>query len=256
MNMKKTLVFAVIAATAIAITLSCGGGGSPKKLIRQGLYRCSERLETAIGQIERRGFNNAVRIFEEIKFQCGGSPLMDTVYFYAGIAHLRLKQYEDARLEFETLAREHPRSPFTEEARFRLAQMRYIRSLPSFRDQTETKEAMRLLNDYIEAFPQGTFADSARTLFMSGLNKLAEKDFNNARFYRRQRQHEAALIYYSSILAEFPESKFAPESIVGMVEMMAALGRTQEAAEIIEELEPAAFEEGLRGRIEAVRQRL
>jgi outer membrane protein assembly factor BamD len=250
--MKKMFVFAVIAASML---LSCSGS-SPKKLIKQGLYKCQDRLQTAVQNVERRNFTNALRIFEEIKYQCGGSPMMDTVYYYTAISHFRSKQYEDARFEFETLYREHPRSPFVEEAHFRIAQMSYIRSLPSFRDQAETKEAMRLLGDYVSLFPQGGVADSARALFSSSLNKLAEKEFNIALFYRKQRQHEAALIYYRTVLSDYPDSKFATESIIGMAEMLVDLGRIQDAGEILEELDVSAFDDGLRARLEAVKQRL
>jgi outer membrane protein assembly factor BamD len=253
MNPKKTLVFAVL--TAALLFLSCGGSDA-KRLIRKGLYNCHDRLETAKREVNRRSFNNALRILDELKFQCGGSPMMDTVYYYAGIAHFRQKQYDDARYEFEILYREHPRSPFAEEANFRVAQMRYMQSLPWFRDQTATKDAMRLLTDYVDLYPSGVYADSARILFTSALNKLARKEFNNALFYRRQREHDAALIYYRAVLAEYPESDFAPEAIVGMAEMLLVLGRTQDAYEVLEELEFSAFGDGLRGRLEAVRERL
>jgi len=252
MNAKKMLIFAVL---AVSLVLSCGGPNA-KKLIKMGLYKCHDRLETAKRDIDRRAFPNAVRILEEIKFQCGGSPMMDTVYYYAGIAHLRQKQYEDARYEFETLYREHPRSPFAEEAHFRVAQMRSFQSLAWFRDQTKTREAMRLLTDYVDLYPRGVYADSARILFTESLNKLARKEFSNAIFYRKQREHNAALIYYRAVLSEYPDSDFAPEAVVGMAEMLLALGRTQDAQEAIEELEFSAFEEGLRTRLEAVRAKL
>jgi len=250
--MRKMLVFTVFAAV---FALSCSGPSS-KKLIKAGLYNCEERLETAKRDVERRAFSGAVRILADIEYQCGGSPVMDAVYYWSAVAHLRQKQYDDARHEFERLYREFPRSAFAEEAYFRIAHMRYIQSLPSFRDQTETKEAMRLFNDYIDAYPAGVYADSARALFVSALNKLAQKEFNNADFYRKQREHEAALIYYRTVLAQYPESRYAPEAIVGMAEMLVLLGRTQDAQEVMEALEASLFEEGLRLRIEAVWQSL
>ncbi|MCL2183757.1 MAG: outer membrane protein assembly factor BamD [Chitinispirillia bacterium] len=250
--MKKMLFFTALAASLL---LACGGP-SAKTLIKQGLYKCHDRLETAVREVDRGGYTAALRILEEIKFQCGGSPMMDTVYYYSALAHFRQKQYEDARAEFETLYRENPRSPFAEEAHYRIAQMRYTQSHPSFRDQTETKEAMRLLEDYTDLYPAGAFADSVKALYTSSLNKLAQKEFNNALFYRKQSEHEAALIYYRAVLAEFPESKYAPEAVVGLAEMLVLLGRTQDAQEAIDELEPSAFEEDLRARIEAVREKL
>ncbi|MDR2579323.1 MAG: outer membrane protein assembly factor BamD [Chitinispirillales bacterium] len=260
MKKKKTLKSAVIAVLVLVagplLFVSCGSSSSSKKLIKKGLYECDSQLQAAIRHIERRSFSNASRILEELKFQCGGSHFMDTVYYYNAISHFRQRQYDDARFEFEILHREFPRSVFIDEAHFRVAQIYYLRSQPPRRDQTETREAMRLFNDYLELFPKGVFADSARTLFMSSLNKLAEKEFNTALFYRRQKQHEAALIYYRSVLAAYPDSRFAPEAIVGMAEMLVLLGRTQDAEEVMEELDVAVFGDALRARIEAVKQRL
>jgi len=251
MNAKKILVLTAIAAAVLAASCSVT---SSKKLIKQGLYKCSERLELAAQRIEKRGYADAIRILDEIKYQCGGSPLMDTVYYYAGISHLRLKQYDEARDEFENLYREHPRSPFMDEGQYRLAQMRFLQSNLWYRDQTETREAMRLFSDYMDLYPKGAYIDSARALFKTSMDRLAEKEFNNALFYRKQKENEAALIYYRAVLAEYPESKFAPESVVGMAEVLVALGRTQDARDILEELDSAAFDDALKGRIEAVKQ--
>ena len=250
MKAKKILVLAAVAAILAA---SCSGPSS-KKLIKQGLYKCSERLETAAQRMEKKNYTDAIRILEDVRYQCGGSPLMDTVYYYAGMSHFRLKQYDDSRAEFETLYREHPRSPFMDEGHYRLAQMRFLQAHQWFRDQTETREAMRLLGDYVDTYPNGAYIDSAAALFKTSMDRLAEKEFNNALFYRKQKEHEAALIYYRAVLAEYPESKFAPESVVGMAEMLVALGRTQDAQDILEELDSAAFDEALKSRIEAVKQ--
>jgi len=253
---RPPLIAAAVAAVAVLSVAASCSGPSAKQLAKKGLYNCSERLQTAINRAERRNYTDAIRIFDEIKFQCGGSPLIDTVHYHTAVSYFRLKQYDEARAEFETLYAEFPRSPFVEEAHFRIAQMRYMQSRPFFRDQTETKDAMRLLNDYADLYPKGAYADSAKTLYVQSLNKLAEKEFNNARFYRRQREHNAALIYYRAVVSEYPESKFAPESLVGMTEMLVMLQRMREAAEAVGELDAAAFDEGLRTRIEAVRQKV
>jgi len=246
---------AAVAAAALFLAVSCSGTSS-KSLIKKGLYNCSERLQTAINRMERKNYTDAIRILDDVKFQCGGSPLMDSVYYNTAVSHFRLKQYDEARAEFEALYAEFPRSSFVEEAHFRIAHMRYMRSLPFFRDQSDTKEAMRLLNDYVDLYPRGVYVDSAKTLYTQSLDKLAEKEFNNALFYRRQREHNAALIYYRAVLSEYPDSKFAPESVVGMAEMLVALQRTREAAEAVGELDASAFDEKLRARIEAVRQKI
>ena len=250
---KAAVAVAVVAALSAAV--SCADTSS-KKLVKKGLYNCSERLQAASKRMEKRNYTDAIRILDDIKFQCGGSPLMDTVSYYVAISYFRQKQYEEARAEFESLYGEFPRSPFVEEAHFRIAHIRYIRSLPSFRDQTDTKEAMRLFNDYIDLYPKGVYADSAKALYTALLERLAEKEFNNALFYRKQKEYNAALIYYRAVLSGYPDSKLAPEAVVGMAEMLVTLQRNREAAEAVGELDATLFGDELRARIEAVRQKI
>jgi len=255
-NLKTAIAAVAIAVAALSVSVSCSGSSS-KRLVKKGLYNCSERLQTAGKRMDKRNYVDAIRILDDIKFQCGGSPLMDTVYYFTAVSYFRQKQYDEARAEFEALYADFPRSPFVEEAHFRIAHMRYMRSLPYFRDQTETKEAMRLFNDYTDLYPGGAYADSAKILYALSLNKLAEKEFNNALFYRKQREHNAALVYYRAVVSEYPESKFAPEAVVGMAEMLVILQRTREAADAVGGLDSAAaIDEKLKARIEAVRQKI
>ncbi|MDR0305853.1 MAG: outer membrane protein assembly factor BamD [Chitinispirillales bacterium] len=251
MKVKWILVFTVAAAFII-----CGCASNSSKLIKKGLYKCESRFETAKKNFDKRNYGGAIRILDEIKYQCGGSPMMDTVIYYTAMSHFHLKQYIDARTEFENLQHEHPRSPFVEEARYRLAQMRYLQSRSSSRDQSETREAVRLFGDYMDLYPQGVHLDSARHFSSLAVNKLAEKEFNIAMFYRKQREHEAALIYFRTVMTQYPESKFTSESVIGMVEALTALGRVEDAREIVDELDIADFSETLRRRLDMVKLRL
>ncbi|MCL2688749.1 MAG: outer membrane protein assembly factor BamD [Chitinispirillia bacterium] len=253
MNVKKMLFLVTVTVAAIMVS---GCANSPKRLIKKGLYNCNARFETAMTRIEKRNYNDAIRILDEIKYQCGGSSLMDTVYYHTAMSHFRLKQYADARVEFENLQMNYPRSPFIEESYFRLGQMRYLRSNRWNRDQTETKEALRLLGDYLDRYPNGVFADSARHFHTLSNEKLAEKEFRNAMFYRRQKEHSASLIYFNSLLADFPNSKFIPEATVAMLEALVTVGRVEDARETLDEIETADFSEPLQKRIETVVFRL
>jgi outer membrane protein assembly factor BamD len=246
MNIKKVLFFA---AAAAIFACGCASSASSKKLIKKGLYDCNDRLETAMKRIEKKNYNDAIRILDEIKYQCGGSSSMDTVYYHTAMSHLRLRQYTDARVEFENLLHEHPRSNFVEESYYRLGQMRYLKSNKYSRDQTETKEAIRLLGDYMDLYPNGAYADSVRHFHTLAIEKLAEKEYRNAMFYYKQKEYEAALIYFNSLLSQYPRSKYTSEAAVGMAEALFAAGRVEDAREAVEELEFDDFGELLQKRL-------
>ncbi|MFP4163605.1 MAG: outer membrane protein assembly factor BamD [Chitinispirillaceae bacterium] len=249
MNLKKT-VFSVI---ALVFLISCA---STREALKGKEFDCSERLQTVKKRMSQKNHTDAVRILDEIKYQCGGTPLMDSVYYYAGVANFRQKEYIDARIEFERLSREFPRSPFVEEAQYRVAHMIYLQSNPFDRDQTETKEAVYHFSTFLEQFNSGNYADSARHYIRLSKEKLAKKELKTALFYRKQGQHEAALVYFKSLLSQYPDSKYNDEARVYMADVLLKLERAEEAGKIIEEIDGSGFGEELKEEFDSVKARL
>lgn len=249
MNFKTT----VLSVVALCFLVSCAATSKAQK-DRQ--FDCSKRLETVKKRMSKKNHTDAVRILDDIKYHCGGSAFMDSVYYYGGIANFRMKQYTDARIEFERLSREFPRSPFVEEAQYRVGQMIYLQSNPFDRDQTETKEAVYYFNTFLERFGSGNYADSARHHISLCKEKLAKKELKNALFYHKQKQHEAALVYFKSLLSQYPESKYINEARVYMVEALLDLKRSDEAQEIFKDLDSSGFGEKLKEKFDFVKTRL
>ncbi len=249
MNLKKI----IISVLALTLMVSCATTGKGQKN-RQ--YDCSERLETAKTRMAKKNFTDAIRILEDVKYQCGGNPLMDSVYYLGGTANLKLKQYTDARIEFERLIREYPRSPLASESQYRIAQMVYLQSNPFNRDQTETKEAVRLLSDFLEQNSENNYVDSAKHYLSLSMEKLAAKEFNNARFYRKQGENEAALVYFRSLLSQYPDSKYTSEALVGIVEVLIDLKRGEDARDVLGEIDESKLNEELKQRFELAKSKL
>lgn len=249
MNLKTT----VLSVVALCFLVSCAATSNAQK---EKQYDCSERLETAMKRVSKKNYTDAVRILDDIKYQCGGSALMDSVYYYGGIANFRMKQYTDARIEFERLSREFPRSQFVEEAQYRVGQMIYLQSNPFDRDQTETKEAVYYFSTFLERFGSGTYADSARHHIRLCKEKLAKKELKNALFYHKQGQNEAALVYFKSLLSQYPESEYVNEARVYMTQILLDLNQNDEAKEVFEDLDSSGFGEKLKEKFDSVKTRL
>ncbi|KMQ50122.1 outer membrane assembly lipoprotein YfiO [Chitinispirillum alkaliphilum] len=219
-------------------------------------YNCSERIEDAIEAFENRREGTAINILEEMKFQCGGTDLMDSVHYYLGMSHMRLNQFMDSRIEFERLRREYPFSPFAAEAHFRIGQLLYKQSNPPDRDQTETIEAIRVFNSFLNQFPSSDFADSVTVYLNKSVDKLAQKEYNNARFYRRQGKHDASLIYYNSLISKYPTTVYAQKGLIDMGEILFEMGRRSEAQEIVEKIKVSELDEELKNRVNVLIARL
>ncbi|NLE02832.1 MAG: outer membrane protein assembly factor BamD [Fibrobacter sp.] len=198
------------------------------------LTNCSERLTKAVTAYNEGKYTRVFNILESVKIQCNGSPLMDSMLYYLAMSEVKNKQYVEAKSDFEMLAQDFPNSPFYIEARFRIAQTVFLQSHPSNRDQVETSNAISLMQDFLEAYPNSAIADSARKCLSDCFEKLAQKDFNNARFYEKTREYESALIYYRAFIEQHPESKLVESAKFSIAELLFKLDRKDEAADVLQ----------------------
>jgi outer membrane protein assembly factor BamD len=219
-----TLVLGLIAA--------CAGGGK----INPHHYNCSSRLSEAITKYQAGKYGSAKAILDDVKLQCAGHPIMDSVEYYLAMSMVRMKLYADAKLEFTRITQDFPHSSFFDEAQFRIGYCVFKMSRPVERDQDETREAQKLFSDFLEVYPSSAFADSVQKYLKLTVNKLAEKEFSIARFYQRIGEKEAAVVYYKSFVNGYPASEFAAQARLNMGQVLIELTRKSEAREVLNEL--------------------
>ncbi|MBN2189060.1 MAG: outer membrane protein assembly factor BamD [Chitinispirillaceae bacterium] len=211
---------------------SCAHGNK----VAKKRYECGERFAKALKKYEAKKYGAAKVILDDVKVQCAGHPVMDSAGYVLGMSLARLKMYAEARLEFTRLTQDFPRSPFFEEAQFRVGWSVFKSSLSVERDQTDTREAQRLFRDFLESFPSSKYADSAQACLKSAVEKLAEKEFNSARFYQKIGEKEAAVVCYKVFISEYPASAYTAQARLNLGQMLVELGRTAEAREVLNAL--------------------
>jgi outer membrane protein assembly factor BamD len=197
---------------------------------------CTSKVAEAIKKINSGKSGTAKIILEDVKLQCAGHEIMDTAEYYLGVALMNLKFYAEAKLEFSRLTQDFPNSPFFDESLYMIALSVYKTSRPVDRDQAETKEALKLLRDFVETYPSSFFADSAQKYMARAVDKLAEKDFNSARFYQKVGEKEAAVICYKSFINDYAGSSFVAQARLNLGQLLIELGRKSEAKEVLDDL--------------------
>jgi outer membrane assembly lipoprotein YfiO len=204
--------------------------------IKPRKYDCSSRVAEAMKKITDWKYGSAKLILEDVKLQCAGHEVMDTAEYYLGLSLLHLKFFADAKLEFSRIIQDFPNSPFFEASQYMIAFCVYKTSRPVDRDQTETKEAIKLMRDFIENYSSSVFADSARKYMAQAVGKLAEKEYNSARFYQKIGEKEAAVICYKSFINDYAGSGFAAPARLNLGQALIDLGRKGEAKEVLDGL--------------------
>ena len=197
---------------------------------------CTERVTKALELYKAKKYSSVLVRLEDARMQCNGSPIMDTVLFYLGMANVKTKKYVEARTEFQRLTQDFPGSPFFDEAKFRIGYSVFKQSSPYNRDQQETREAIRLFDDYMETYPKSPFIDSAAFYRTEAYEKLATKEFKSAQFYEKVHEPDAAVVYYRTFIGQFPDSKLLDQARFNALSILIKLGRDTEARELLDEL--------------------
>jgi outer membrane protein assembly factor BamD len=197
---------------------------------------CTAEVAKAISRYQKGKWSYVEDILKEVKIQCAGHSSIDTALYYLGKAFIKMKRFEEAKAEFRRLIADFPNSAFEEESHFRIGYAAYMASNPPDRDQEQTRDAMRELNNFLDVYPEGAYADSARAYIRKAGEKLAQKDFTSARFYEKIDKNEAAVVYYRSFLEQFPESEYVPEAKLHYAMVLMKLNQQADAASVLDNL--------------------
>lgn len=203
---------------------------------RKHRYDCDAKIAKAFENYQLGKYSKVKTVLEEAKINCNGKPNMDSVYFHLGMSYLKTKMYIEARSELERVVSDYPDSPLFFEAKFRAATAVYLQAHPSNRDQKETIEAVDLFRNILEEYPSCPVSDSVTYYLNTAIDKLAEKEYDNARFYEKQGQYESAVVYYGTFVKQYPDSKYIDQAKITMAELLVKLERKSEAADIITDL--------------------
>jgi outer membrane protein assembly factor BamD len=207
-----------------------------KKVEKRKNYSCTGSVAKAIGLYNQKKYAAMEPILTDAKTQCGGSIIMDTVLYYLGLSYIKTKRYVEAKSELERMVQDYPYSPFFDDAKFRIGQAVYLQSNPSSKDQTETNDAIRIFRDILETNPNTKMADSIKYYLNEAQEKIAQKEFENSKFYEKLKENESAIIYYRSFINDYPESRYKDQALLNMANLLIKLDRKSEAREALDEL--------------------
>lgn len=217
---------------------------------------CPARLEKALHRYDHKRYSEAATYLDEIRYQCAGHSIIDSVLYFLGMSYLQGKKPIEAQTEFERLIQNYPNSVFYQEAHFRLADCVFRQSKDYSRDQTETHDAIVRFREFVDLYPDNPHVDSARVLIAACYDKLARKEFENARFYDRIDEPEAAVVYYRSLLSAFPESDYVSDALLNLAEALLKTSRITEASTVVNEILDGKFSDEVRRKAEILKGRI
>jgi len=195
-----------------------------------------DEFERAMSFFENRKHNDAVLAFQRIIFYHPSSEYVDDAQFWLARTYFEKRDYAQAIGEFDYLIRNFSTSPLLEEA-FLYRAKSYLLQAPSYyKDQTETKHAISLLDEFLTKFPNSQYTNDIKDLILSARNRLAKKEVENGKLYLKLNEPDAALLYFEYVIETYPETRVSGEAKYYAALIYEKKGESEEALRLYNEL--------------------
>lgn len=196
----------------------------------------SDEFQRAMSLYQDGKYARAIESLERVLFNFPSSEYVDDAQYWLGRAHLELKAYDQAIVEFDYLIRHFSNSALLEDAFFFRARA-YRLAAPDYdRDPSKLEQAIRLFDEFLTRFPNSKYTDDVKNEILNARDLLARKELENGKIYEKLNEPDAALLYYEYVIKNYPETESADEARYRKARLSEEKGRIDEALEMYREL--------------------
>ena len=162
---------------------------------------------------EKKNYIKAMSLFEELIPVYKGTDKAEEIYYYYSYCNFYQGDYGLAQYHFKNYHRSYPAGKHSEECLFLNAYCYYLNSPAYHLDQTDTKNAMAEMQNFIDQYPESTRIDSCNKIsdLLRGKLEIKERDIINQ--YYKISDYKAAIASGANFMKDFPESKYIDETL-------------------------------------------
>jgi outer membrane protein assembly factor BamD len=173
------------------------GGGEPDQLL----------LDRGNAALKERSWTRARTYFSELLESYPQSPLRAEAKLGVGDSFLgenNSASYVYAQNEYREFLAFYPTNPRADYAQMQLGMVHFNQMLSPQRDQTETKEAIKEFQTFVDRFPNSPLITQVKQRLREAKDRLSDHDLQVANFYLSIRNYSGAESRYRSILTDDP----------------------------------------------------
>lgn len=192
--------------------------------------------EQGMAAYEARQYARAIPLLERFAQFHLGDERVPEARLALGRAHMARREHITAAGEFQRLVTDFPTHPVAREARFGICEAYFSLSPRAPLDQEYTRAAVAHCESVAGLYPNTPEAEQAREFVSEARHKLARKAYENGLFYFRRRAYDAAVVYFTDVVEQYPDTTLAPAALLQLVETYTRIGYAEEADEARERL--------------------
>ena len=234
LSSRRWFIFLGLAVFAMA---GCSRGFQVKKYpTNDGLFAASK------AELTKNRLENAITGFEKLTLELSArDTLLPLAHWYLAQAHEKKGEHILAATSFTRLAESFPDDSLADDALFQ-AGSSYLRiwKNPELDPQYGTL-AQSHLRTLLSVYPDSPLRKETEEALLSLDDRYAAKDYLNGMFYVRRNAFDSAIIYFKSVVKDYPNSEHARLALMRMVEVYRRpqMNYKEEAAETCTTLKTA-----------------
>jgi outer membrane protein assembly factor BamD len=231
LRFRRSSALLLVVVALVGFAMAAPAEAARKKLTVQ------EQYELGLRYLKRGYYVKALEEFNRIRNTHRDDPF--SVKSELAIADVYYKQaeWDQARLAYEDFLRMHPRHEDIDYVIFQIG-MSFYKKAPKVvaRDQTWTESALTSWIGYDKRFPTSEHLGEVQEKAAECRERLAKKELVIAEFYENRKAWRAVEGRARGLVAEYPDSAFAAESMVLLAVAHAHQGQAEQAGQVLERL--------------------
>jgi outer membrane protein assembly factor BamD len=254
MRRLRCIRLSLAVALSLALAGACAGGSSrpptgspePDKFLFE---RGTEALKDRKWLRAREYFRQLVDTYPQSAYRADSKLGIGDSYLGESTTEAKILAINEFR-EFLTFFPTHPRADY---AQYRLAMGHFQQMLSPQRDQTETKEAIKEFETFIERYPNSPLMSEVRTKAREAKDRLGASDYEVGLFYFRNRWYPGAIDRFKVLLGRDPEYTYRDAVYFHLAEALVRVNQGAEALpyfeRLVKEFEKSEYLEAAQRRI-------
>jgi outer membrane protein assembly factor BamD len=226
-------------ALLLVLSLSSCGGGQESSKPESIQDNVQARFTEGKAAFDKEDYQDAIKIFEEIRIQAPTSSIAAEAAYLEGMARFRMETYSAAAVDFRNVRRNYAGTPLAARAQYMVGESYYEMSPRAELDQTYALHALNEYQMFLRDFPKAetSLVDSAQARMKEIRSKLAHKVLLAAELYVKTEEYKSAVIYFERVLDQFYDSEYAPEAQLRLAELAYQRKRNEEAKAALQKFE-------------------
>lgn len=196
-------MYRIIPVLLLVISVFCGCN-SYEKLLKSNDF--DKKYAAAMEYYNDANYSKSSQLFENLTMYYRGRDNAENVAWYYAESLLKLKDYYSAGYQFAHFIRQFPYSERAEEALFMSAYCKYMESPEYSLDQSQTKEAIKAFEQYVERYPTSNHIPEINKYLDEMRAKLMKKEYEIAYGYYKIGSYNAAYVAFNDFINQYPDS--------------------------------------------------